>query len=721
MLGLPLAFAAPLVLLALAALPALWLLLRLTPPRPRRIDFRRCASCSTSLPTRGDARPARPGGCCCCASPSRRCVILALAGPVWNRRRGRARAAAPLLARRSTMAGPRRRDWRDARAPRSRTHRSRAERERPRRGARRRRADAAGEHLARHGRRGARAAARHAPRSPHRPTARAHLPAARALPRGRARRRGRLDHRRRRPAATADFRRAASRRSAEGRIVTVLEGRARAGRSRSPAPRTRRRASTRAGRCAPSRTGATAGTVRALDLKGLPLGEAPFAFAPGGARDEARFDLPVELRNEIARLEIAGERSAGAVHAARRALAAAAASASSPARPPTSPSRCCRRTYYLSRALAPFADVRRAAGRRRRRRSAASRRQAAGAGPRRRRQPRRRATRASSRTWSSDGGVLRALRRHAARRPRRRRPRAGAPARAAGARSAARCPGRSRRRSAPFARESPFSGLAVPADVGVHAPGPGRARRRPAGKTWAALADGTPHRHRRASAARGSSCSSTSRPTRPGRTCRCPACFVDMLRRIVGAGRDHGASAGAEAGNGARPQTLSRRAARSTATASSARRPPTAARRSARLRGARDRRASAGLLRPGRTARVAVNTLAPDDRPGAARPRAAQRPAIAPARAARRPSTCGAPLLVAGARRSSSPIRSPRSGWAATWSACGLRAPARAGARCCGSPWRRSRLAGARGRTQPRAADRPQATRGGARRRASPM
>ena len=37
--GLPLAFAQPLVLLGLASLPVLWWLLRLVPPRPRRIDF----------------------------------------------------------------------------------------------------------------------------------------------------------------------------------------------------------------------------------------------------------------------------------------------------------------------------------------------------------------------------------------------------------------------------------------------------------------------------------------------------------------------------------------------------------------------------------------------------------------------------------------------------------------------------------------------------------
>jgi hypothetical protein len=55
------------------------------------------------------------------------------------------------------------------------------------------------------------------------------------------------------------------------------------------------------------------GTVRALDLKGLSLGEAPFAFKAGERETQARFDLPVEIRNDIARLEIAADRSAGAV------------------------------------------------------------------------------------------------------------------------------------------------------------------------------------------------------------------------------------------------------------------------------------------------------------------------------------------------------------------------------------------------------------------------
>src|SRR5215813_12653067 len=56
-----------------------------------------------------------------------------------------------------------------------------------------------------------------------------------------------------------------------------------------------------------------AGAVSAIDLKGLPLGEAPFSFKSGEREADAVIDLPVEIRNDVARLEIVGERSAGAV------------------------------------------------------------------------------------------------------------------------------------------------------------------------------------------------------------------------------------------------------------------------------------------------------------------------------------------------------------------------------------------------------------------------
>ena len=45
------------------------------------------------------------------------------------------------------------------------------------------------------------------------------------------------------------------------------------------------------------------GLLQARDLRGLLLGEAPFAFKAGELETEASFDLPVEIRNDIARIE----------------------------------------------------------------------------------------------------------------------------------------------------------------------------------------------------------------------------------------------------------------------------------------------------------------------------------------------------------------------------------------------------------------------------------
>ena len=106
---------------------------------------------------------------------------------------------------------------------------------------------------------------------------------------------------------------------------------------------------------------AETGTVRALDLKGLPLGEAPFAFKAGDRETEARFDLPVEIRNDIARIEIAGERSAGAVQLLdkrwrRRTVGIVSGATADTSQPLLSSS------YYIERALGPFADVRLAQG-----------------------------------------------------------------------------------------------------------------------------------------------------------------------------------------------------------------------------------------------------------------------------------------------------------------------------------------------------------------------
>src|SRR5204862_1236150 len=104
-----------------------------------------------------------------------------------------------------------------------------------------------------------------------------------------------------------------------------------------------------------------AGLVRALDLRGLPLGEAPFAFKGSDRETEAAFELPVEIRNDIARIEIAGERSSGVVQLLdkrwrRRTVGVVSGATADTSQPLLSSS------YYVSRALGPFADVRLAQG-----------------------------------------------------------------------------------------------------------------------------------------------------------------------------------------------------------------------------------------------------------------------------------------------------------------------------------------------------------------------
>ncbi len=99
------------------------------------------------------------------------------------------------------------------------------------------------------------------------------------------------------------------------------------------------------------------GVIRALDLKGLPLGEARFAIKSGEREATATFDLPVEIRNDIARLEIASERSAGAVQLLdkrwrRRSVGVITGATADTAQP------LLASTFYLQRALSPFADVR---------------------------------------------------------------------------------------------------------------------------------------------------------------------------------------------------------------------------------------------------------------------------------------------------------------------------------------------------------------------------
>ena len=102
--------------------------------------------------------------------------------------------------------------------------------------------------------------------------------------------------------------------------------------------------------------GPRSGVVRALTGRGEPLGEASFSIGEKTRETTARFDLPLEIRNQVARLEIAGERSAGAVHLldARsqwRRVGIVSGESREAAQPLLSP------LYYVQRALSPYADI----------------------------------------------------------------------------------------------------------------------------------------------------------------------------------------------------------------------------------------------------------------------------------------------------------------------------------------------------------------------------
>jgi hypothetical protein len=271
------------------------------------------------------------------------------------------------------------------------------------------------------------------------------------------------------------------------------------------------------------------GGLRALDFKGLPLGEARYAFSATELETEAEFQLPVEIRNDIARIEIAAQRSSGAVQLLdkrwrRRAIGVISGSTSDTAQP------LLASTYYLSRALNPFADVRLAE-------SAAPAEAVAQflgqnlpmmiladvgnvTGE----------AREKLIKWVEDGGVL---------------------VRFAGPRLAASeddlVPVRLRRggrtlggslswdqpqQLSGFSREGPFSGMAVPTDVTVTRQVLAEPDAELSDHTWATLADGTPLV---TAARRGKGVVVLFHVTADTRWSDLPisGAFVDMLKRIV--------------------------------------------------------------------------------------------------------------------------------------------------------------------------------------------
>src|ERR1700726_3859234 len=94
--GLPLSFAEPFLLLGLLSLPVLWWLLRVMPPRPRRLEFPPTRLLFDIAPK--EETPSRtPWWLTALRLAAAALVILAAAGPIWNPQTGLAGSKAPVV------------------------------------------------------------------------------------------------------------------------------------------------------------------------------------------------------------------------------------------------------------------------------------------------------------------------------------------------------------------------------------------------------------------------------------------------------------------------------------------------------------------------------------------------------------------------------------------------------------------------------------------------
>jgi len=96
--------------------------------------------------------------------------------------------------------------------------------------------------------------------------------------------------------------------------------------------------------------------ARALAGNGRSLAETTLTLGPNAQRAEGFIELPLELRNEVERVELSGERSAAAVYLLddrwrRKTVSLMAGSTLESAQPLLSP------LYYVSRALEPYTEI----------------------------------------------------------------------------------------------------------------------------------------------------------------------------------------------------------------------------------------------------------------------------------------------------------------------------------------------------------------------------
>lgn len=346
MLGLPLAFAAPMVLVALAALPALYFLLRVTPPPPKRIPLPTIPLVKDLItPERQPART--PWWLLMLRLALAAAAILALAGPLWNPppvESGAGRGPLVLMIDNGWGAAP---DWVKRRDRAIALIEAATDRPVV-----------------------LRAASEDAP-EPVATTARTAIERLRGLqpvPHSVDRTRqfaAILAYAEKTPQAEVLW---LSDRMASGTpdeatrdFVTRLGSRLRViADEKSPvraivaASNDREAMIVKLAR-PESRGSDTLGVVRALDTKGRPLGEATFDFA-GQTRAEARIAVPLEVRNDISRLEIADGRSAASVllldaGAQRRKVALISGETADTNQPLISG------TYFVTKALAPYSAL----------------------------------------------------------------------------------------------------------------------------------------------------------------------------------------------------------------------------------------------------------------------------------------------------------------------------------------------------------------------------
>ncbi len=98
------------------------------------------------------------------------------------------------------------------------------------------------------------------------------------------------------------------------------------------------------------------GFIHAYSVRGQRLGETPFRLSFGERSASVPLDLPLELRNQVARVEIAGEKSAGAVslldaRSQWQRVALISGEAREEAQPLLAP------LYYIDKALRPFSEL----------------------------------------------------------------------------------------------------------------------------------------------------------------------------------------------------------------------------------------------------------------------------------------------------------------------------------------------------------------------------